>query len=132
MLSNARMSAIIPVTNLERSRKFYEAVLELQVSKYDEDRASVIYESGGTYLTIYQRASASSGDHTVAGIEVVGDFDVVVDRLIERGVTFDTFDVPDMEMPWDERGVLVEGEMRSAWFKDPDGNIIGLAKGVFS
>ena len=130
MLANARISAVVPVTNLDRARDFYEGLLGLDVLSEDLDQGAVTYESGGTYLLIYQRATPSSGDHTIAGFDVGDDFDDVVDQLMANNVTFDTFDVPGMDLPWDERGVLWDGTRASAWFKDPDGNVLVISKGM--
>jgi catechol 2,3-dioxygenase-like lactoylglutathione lyase family enzyme len=130
MLSNARISAVIPVTDLARARDFYEGILGLPVLREVLDQATVIYQSAGTYLMIYQRQTASSGEHTIAGFEVEGDFDAVVDALISYGITFDTFEIPGVDMPWDDRGVLNDGTRASAWFKDPDGNVLAISSGM--
>jgi hypothetical protein len=58
---------------------------------------------------------------------MVADFDAVVDDLMSRGVTFDTYpEMPDTE--WDARGVASypESGSKSAWFKDPEGNILAI------
>ena len=130
MLANATFTAVIPVTDLDRARDFYEGVLELNVFRAIPEQGTVVYESNGTRLLIYQRQTASSGEHTVAGFEIEGDFDAVVDGLLARGVTFDTFEIPGVELPWDERGVLNDGQRASAWFKDPDGNVLALSQGM--
>jgi catechol 2,3-dioxygenase-like lactoylglutathione lyase family enzyme len=130
MLSNARISAVIPVTDLARAHEFYEGVLGLPVFRERLEQGTVIYHSAGTYLTIYQRQTASSGEHTIAGFELEGDFDAVVDGLMARGITFDTFEIPGVDLPWDDRGVLNDANRPSAWFKDPDGNVLVVGKGA--
>ncbi len=132
MLTNARIGAVIPVTDLDRAREFYEGVLGLQVLRVDAARGFVFYVSGATYLQIYTRQAASSGEHTIAGFELGSDFDAVVDGLIARGIMFDTWTVPGVELPWDKRGVLKEGGGGAAWFKDPDGNILVITGGALS
>jgi catechol 2,3-dioxygenase-like lactoylglutathione lyase family enzyme len=130
MLGNAKISAVIPVTDLDRARDFYEGLLDLEVLSAELDQGSVLYESAGTYLLIYQRATASSGEHTIAGFDVGRAFDNVIDQLMASGITFDTFEVPGVDLPWDERGVLTDGNRASAWFKDPDGNVLVIGKGM--
>jgi predicted lactoylglutathione lyase len=49
--------------------------------------------------------------------------DLVIDELKANGVTFEHYDMPGMKVEGD---VHVMGEMRAAWFKDPDGNILNL------
>src|SRR5262245_6028512 len=105
MLTNAKIGAVIPVTDLDRARKFYEGVLGLPILKEDLAMGSVFYSSAGTYLQIYQRPTASSGEHTIAGFELGDGFDAAVDDLIAHGITFDTFEIPGVNLPWDERGV---------------------------
>ena len=41
----------------------------------------------------------------------------------DRGVTFEHYDMPGMTREGD---VHVAGDMRVAWFKDPDGNILNI------
>lgn len=129
MLSNAKIAAVIPVTDLARAREFYEGVLGLSVLHEDPRQATVVYESGGTMLTVYQRATASSGEHTIAGFILDEGFDAIVDGLLAQGVRFDTFELPGGTNPWDERGVLIDGDNRAAWFKDPDGNVLSILQG---
>lgn len=126
MLNNAKLGAVIPVTDLDRARNFYENVLGLPIHFEDLARGSVIYRSGAGYFQIYLRGSATSGDHTAALLSIDSDFDAIVDTLIERGVTFDPFEIPGVELNWDARGTLTDGEDRAGWFKDPDGNIIAI------
>src|SRR5262249_46480905 len=129
MLGNAKISAVIPVTDLARAREFYEGLLGLSVFRDVAEQATVVYQSSGTFLTVYQRQTASSGEHTIAAFELEDDsFDDVIDQLLAQGITFDTFEIPGVELPWDDRGVLTEGDRASAWFKDPDGNVINVGK----
>ncbi|MAS36301.1 MAG: glyoxalase [Anaerolineaceae bacterium] len=132
MLSNAKISAVVPVTDLGRARDFYEGVLGLSVWREDQERGTVLYHGAGTYLLIYVRQTASSGEHTIVAFEIEGDADAVLDGLIEQGITFDTFEIPGVEMQWDDRGVLKDGAMVAAWFKDPDGNVINVGQGTLT
>jgi len=43
--------------------------------------------------------------------------------LKSKGVTFEHYDMPDTRLEGD---VHVFGDLRVAWFKDPDGNILNL------
>lgn len=56
--------------------------------------------------------------------------DEEVRELKSKGVAFEHYNLPDTKLEGD---VHVEDGMRLAWFKDPDGNILGLfghAKGA--
>lgn len=129
MLSNASIIAMIPVTDIERARDFYEGLLGLNVVMENIDEGSVLYESRGTRLLVYQRATPSSGEHTVASFHIDEGFDDVVNSLLDNNITFDTFEMPGRDLPWDDRGVLTDGNRSSVWFKDPDGNIIAIGSG---
>ena len=43
-----------------------------------------------------------------------------------RGVTFEHYDMPELKRVGD---VYVGGNMKVAWFKDPDGNILNIFSG---
>jgi hypothetical protein len=47
-----------------------------------------------------------------------------VRTLKAKGVTFERYDMPNTRHEGD---VHVAGDMRVAWFKDPDGNILSVA-----
>jgi hypothetical protein len=48
----------------------------------------------------------------------------VVQELKTKGVTFEHYDMPDMVREGD---IHVFGDMKVAWFKDPDGNILNIS-----
>ena len=54
----------------------------------------------------------------------VDDVDDVVRTLKRKGVKFEHYDLPDTRREGD---VHVSGDMKVAWFKDPDGNILSVA-----
>jgi predicted enzyme related to lactoylglutathione lyase len=102
-----------PVSNLERSRKFYEGVLGLRVSMNFQD-AWIEYDIAGVTLAITTmikelKPGAPGG---FIGLEV-DDIDLEVERLKSKGAVLklDTFDTPGC---------------RIAVFADPDGNGINL------
>ena len=49
-----------------------------------------------------------------------------VEALKARGVTFEHYDLPELTREGD---LYVGGDMKVAWFKDPDGNILSLVSG---
>jgi predicted enzyme related to lactoylglutathione lyase len=123
MLGNAQVFASIPVVELEGARAFYEGTLGLKLAE-SPDPTVLVFEAGaGTRLMVYSRPTPTQADHTAAGF-VVSDVDALVDDLIARGVQFEHYDMPGVEM--DERGVAMFGQGKVAWFKDPGGNILSL------
>jgi hypothetical protein len=56
---------------------------------------------------------------------MVGDeLEGVVRELKTKGVNFEHYDMPEMKREGD---VYVDGGVKIAWFKDPDGNILAIA-----
>ena len=43
-----------------------------------------------------------------------------------KGITFEHYDMPGMKREGD---IHVDGDMKVAWFKDPDGNILNVVSG---
>ena len=130
MLSNAPVFATIPCVNLDDAREFYGQTLglpEKQVLEEGGGPAAVFYQCGqGTMLLVYARATPPNADNTVASW-AVEDINAEVDHLIGSGVKFKIYD--DMAgVEWDERGVATMGNLRTAWFTDPEGNILSIVQ----
>jgi catechol 2,3-dioxygenase-like lactoylglutathione lyase family enzyme len=112
--------ATIPVTDLDRSRQFYEGILGLTVL-WDSPASIRLSCGGGTELSIFRRGQ-SKADHTLAHFEVT-DIDAVVRELEAQGVDFTDYS----EGPLQTTGHIARiGPARGAWFHDPDGNTLGL------
>jgi catechol 2,3-dioxygenase-like lactoylglutathione lyase family enzyme len=120
MLADAPVSPSIPAGDLERAKRFYRDTLGLQVSR--EMEAGVSFECGGTQLFVYPAPSAGQAAHTLAGWTVT-DLDTEMADLRARGVTFEDYDLPGIKTV---EGVAEAGGMRGAWFKDSEGNILGI------
>lgn len=123
MLGDARIDATIPTTNLDRAREFYGCTLGLRASDRPARGRELVYEcGGGTRLLVYERPGAGTAEHTLAHF-VVADLEATMQDLRGRGVTFEEYDLPDIRTV---DGIATFDDFRAAWFKDPDGNIIGL------
>jgi catechol 2,3-dioxygenase-like lactoylglutathione lyase family enzyme len=79
---------------------------------------------GGGELYLYKSVGAGQSRHTIVAFEV-NDIEQTVEDLRGKGVTFEEYDMPGMKT---ENGIVQMGEDKGAFFKDPDGNIIGLAQ----
>lgn len=129
MLGHSPVYAVLPCTDLDGARKFYGQTLglkEVEIPSAGEEEAgqAALYECGrGTNLFVYVRPTPTKADHTAAGW-VVEDLNAVADELISRGVKFEVYDMPGVE--FDERGVASMGNLKSAWFTDPEGNILAI------
>jgi predicted enzyme related to lactoylglutathione lyase len=74
-------------------------------------------------LYLYQRA-ATKADHTVAAFNV-DDVEAVVKELKSKGVVFEEYDMPGLRTV---NSIATVGSMKGAWFKDTEGNILGLSQ----
>ena len=120
------MSAIIAVSDLERARDFYINKLGLKVLKDDSPEGLICEAGEGTRFLIYYRPDHEPAGATIAGL-IATDVAGAVADLSARGVKFEDYDFPGLKT--DENHIAVsERGVRSAWFKDPDGNIIGVGE----
>ena len=123
MLTSACVHPTLPVADLQRARELSEEKLGLKAIRVDPPPApGVMYEAGeGTGLYIYQRA-ATKADHTVASF-TVKDVEATVKGLKAKGVVFEDIDAPDFKTV---DGIATMGELKGAWFKDTEGNILAV------
>src|SRR5262245_43145952 len=120
MLGNNDAIATVAVKNLESAKKFYEGTLGL--TKVMENEEVAAFKTGASTLFVYR--SQYAGTNKATGVTFVADeVDELVRTLKGRGVTFEHYDLPNMTRQGD---VHVTGPMKTAWFKDPDGNIFSL------
>lgn len=124
MLSDFPVTPTIAVTDLEKSRDFYENKLGLMPDPSMTDGMGVLYKAGnGTNLYLYKRPNAPIADHTLASFKV-NNIEQVLGELSQKGISFEHYDKPGLKT--DEKGIAVIGAAKSAWFKDPDGNILAV------
>ena len=125
MLAQAQIMAVVPVSDVEAGIRFYGDTLGLALkarrSDLPENREAE-FEAGGGTLLVYESIGAGKSRHTVAGFRV-DDIDETVSSLRERGVVFEEYDLPDLKT---ENGIAAVGDVRAAWCKDPDGNILAF------
>jgi catechol 2,3-dioxygenase-like lactoylglutathione lyase family enzyme len=122
MLTNAKVHPTLPVVDLERAKKFYEGTLGLKVIREDPSPGAVLQAGEGMTIYIYQRA-ATKADHTAASF-TVKDVEATVNGLKAKGVVFDDIDTPSFKTV---DGIATMGDLKGAWFKDSEGNILAVA-----
>jgi catechol 2,3-dioxygenase-like lactoylglutathione lyase family enzyme len=122
MLNESNTYTTIPVSDLERAQRFYGGTLGLTPAMVTE--GGVMYRSGGTQFFVYPSRYRASG-HTQMSW-VVGDIKVEVASLKSKGIEFVEFDVPGVKT-FD--GISQSGPaVWTAYFRDPDGNLLGLTQ----
>lgn len=123
MLANNDAIAHLAVKDLDAARKFYKGTLGLKEVDEEADEV-VVYQTGNTRLNVYRSDYAGTNKATAVTWSVGDELDDVVRDLQKKGVAFEHYDMPGMK---DEGGIHSNGDMRVAWFKDPDGNILSLS-----
>jgi catechol 2,3-dioxygenase-like lactoylglutathione lyase family enzyme len=122
MLRNMAVAAILPVTDLDKAKSFYVNTLGLEISPSPSPDSTLMFKAGNdTVLVTYKRAPVMV-EHTQAGFMVEDIYTEMAD-LKKMGVKFEDYDMPGMKTV---DGVAEMGGVKSAWFKDPFGNIIAL------
>lgn len=131
-LARADATVRLPAQDLERARAWYAEKLGLQ--PVEEREGGLRYRTGGTVFTVFASAGAPSGAHTQMAL-AVDDIDEAVAELRSRGVVFEEYDLPGMktvdgiaeiEGTYPSEGI---GE-RAAWFRDSEGNLIGMGQSI--
>ena len=123
MLGDIDAAPNIAVKNLDIAKKFYEDTLGLkQVGA--EGHELIVFRSGTSTIYVYESQYAGTNQATAITWVVGEDIENVIRRLKDKGVTFEHYDIPDMTRQGD---VHVGGNMKVAWFKDLDGNLLNLA-----
>ena len=128
MLSNVRIEARIPTQDLARARRWYAEKLGLEA--VEEREGGLRYEGASGVFCLYASAGASDGSFTQVAF-YVDDLESTVATLRERGVVFEEYEgmrggIMDVRGNYPSKG---SGE-RAAWFRDSEGNLIGLGEVV--
>ena len=125
MLNSKDALATIAVKSVDTARRFYGEVLGLTIEE-QEEQGVLGLKSGGTSILVYESEFAGTNKATAATWIVGNDIDAIVSTLKDRGVKFEHYDLPDTTRKGD---IHESGNVRVAWLKDPDGNILSLVNG---
>jgi catechol 2,3-dioxygenase-like lactoylglutathione lyase family enzyme len=122
MLSENDVIATIPVSDLPRSRKFYEEKLGLVVDTLMGDYC-VLYNTGDTRVFVYQSDDPFTPGSVVATWAVEDLLETLVAELQDKGIVFQTF----ARKEFVAEGVIQYADgFKCAVFKDPDGHLLSL------
>jgi len=132
MLADGRVATRLPAQDLERARRFYAEKLGLE--PVEERPGGLRYRCRDSEFVVFQSTGAGSGDHTQMAWEV-DDLEATMGELRERGVVFEEYDFPGLQTV--DGIVEVEGNYpskgtgeRGAWFRDSEGNLLGIGQPV--
>jgi catechol-2,3-dioxygenase len=114
--------ATLPAYDMARARNYYEKTLGFtpdSMMPVTED--GVLYTVNGQSFLVF-RTESPRGGTTVAGF-LVADLEAEMKELRGRGVVFEEYDLPGLKTV---NGISDQRNMRGAWFKDSEGNILAL------
>ena len=118
LLADATVQATLPAEDIERAKRFYAEKLGFTPSQ--ELPGGVFYELPGGRFLVYPSGGKASGAHTQLGF-TVKDIRAEVKALASRGVEFEEYENTD-------GGIATAGPVMAAWFKDSEGNMIGIVE----
>lgn len=121
MLRDANAAATLAVKDLRAAARFYEDTLGLSRADTEGEEA-VMFESGDTRINVYRSRFAGTNQAT-ALTWTVDDVEDIVRTLAAKGVKFEHYDLPETTRAGD---IHISGNVKVAWFKDPDGNILSI------
>jgi catechol 2,3-dioxygenase-like lactoylglutathione lyase family enzyme len=120
MITASMVVATVPVTDLDRAKAFYGDTLGL--TYLWETPVAVRFRCGeASEISVFKRPPVTT-EHTLAHFEV-DDIEATVKDLEAGGVEF----IDYTEGPLVTTGHIAQlGPSRGAWFRDPDGNTLGV------
>lgn len=122
MLNTQPIRPTIPAVDLDRAKRFYQDTLGMKIAEEREDGIS--FESGETTFYVYPSSFAGTSQATTA-CWMVSDLEGTMADLRERGITFEEYDLPGLKTV---NGIAEADNVRGAWFKDSEGNVVALAQ----
>jgi catechol 2,3-dioxygenase-like lactoylglutathione lyase family enzyme len=126
-LESCTVEATVAVTDMAKAREFYEGKLGLGGGSEVPDGGLTYECAGGTRIHVYPSPdNAGKSGATLAGF-LTDDLEGTVDELTSKGVTFEQIEMGPIKT--NEKGIAAFGDDKVAWFKDPDGNTMGIASG---
>jgi len=122
MLSKLAIHATIPATDIDRAKKFYSDKLGFAPSS--ETPGGITYKCKDGWFLLYPTQFAGTAQHTLAGWET-DNIEKEVAELRSRGVKFEEYNYPNLKTV---NGIATMGPNKAAWFKDSEGNILGITQ----
>jgi catechol 2,3-dioxygenase-like lactoylglutathione lyase family enzyme len=121
-LGSAKVMTFVPTRDAKGAKAFYAGILGLHL--VSEDSFAVVFDANGIMLRVTNVPDFKPQMFTILGWEV-SDISRAVADLGQRGVTFERYGFPGQ----DEHGIwTAPGGAKIAWFKDPDGNVLGVTQ----
>ena len=117
-----QVGPMLASADLERSKAWYAKVGGYE-PLYEAGGQVVGYQSGKSTFNVYVTQFVGTAKNTVAAFGVP-DIRISMADLRARGVVFEDYDFGEVRTV---NGLLEDADgTTNAWFKDPDGNIVGI------
>jgi len=122
ILGSQKLMAFVATSDPARAKAFYRDTLGLHL--VSEDQFALVFDVAGTMLRVTTVQEVGAAKYTVLGWQVP-DIIRTAKSLHEVGITLEQY----TGMQQDELGIWNSpGGAKVAWFKDPDGNTLGITQ----
>jgi catechol 2,3-dioxygenase-like lactoylglutathione lyase family enzyme len=123
MLTERPVHTTVPAADMDRVIRWYEE--KLGFKPVQRIQGGAMYQAaGGTRFILYPTPNAGKAPQTVMGFSTP-DIDAEVRELKARGVVFEEYDFPGLKTV---NSIANTGPARAAWFRDSEGNILGVVQ----
>src|SRR6266487_2617958 len=113
MLKESKAFSGFSANDIPKVKEFYGGTLGLDVS--ESHGVITLRLAGGNKVIIYPKPNHVAATFTVLNFPVE-DVDLAVDKLTQRGVHFEQYDLPNLET--DKKEIMRGNGPTIAWFKD--------------
>jgi predicted enzyme related to lactoylglutathione lyase len=131
-MKTSGITAALPAQDLDRAKAFYLErvgfqVVESSFLEASDGRVGLTVGDGVNQLFVYPAGARSSGEFTQAVIQV-SEVRAAVEEMRGRGVEFEEYDTPETRT---ENGIARTPDGgEGAWFKDSEGNLVGVVRAM--
>jgi predicted enzyme related to lactoylglutathione lyase len=133
-MKTSGITAAMPAQDVGRAKAFYSEKVGLQTVdsrslEASDGRVGLTVGDGVNQLFIYPAQARSSGEFSQVVLQVT-DVRAAVEELRGHGVEFEEYDTPETRT---ENGVARTPDGgEGAWFKDSEGNLVGIVRALRS
>jgi catechol 2,3-dioxygenase-like lactoylglutathione lyase family enzyme len=122
MLQQRHVHAIVPAADVARARAYWEGTLGFTATTILP--TAVVYQCLDSWFVL-SRSSGAGTSRATALAFLSDDLEADVATLKGRGVVFEEYDSPTLTTV---DSIAQLAGVRAAWFKDSEGNIVGLVQ----
>ena len=131
-MKTSGITAALPAQDVGRAKAFYIDkvglhAVESAFLEASDGRVGLMVGDGVNQLFVYPARARSSGEFTQAVIQVP-EVRAAVEEMRGRGVEFEEYDTPETRT---EKGIARTPDGgEGAWFKDSEGNLVGVVRAM--